>query len=53
MDYTFMREFADSWGLIYLFLIFIGAVAFTFRPGSKDIADRIARIPLEEDRHDV
>ncbi|EFL89403.1 CcoQ/FixQ family Cbb3-type cytochrome c oxidase assembly chaperone [Ahrensia sp. R2A130] len=53
MDYTFMREFADSWGLIYLFLIFIGAVFFTFRPGSKEVADRIARIPFEEDRDDV
>jgi cytochrome c oxidase cbb3-type subunit 4 len=52
MDYTFMREFADSWGLIYLFVIFIAAVAFTFRPGSKDIADKISRIPLEEDRDD-
>lgn len=53
MDYTFMRQLADSWGLLYLLIIFIGAVIFTFRPGSKEIAERIARIPLEEDRDNV
>ena len=39
MDYSLLRQFADSWGLLYLFLLFAGVIAFTFRPGSKAKAD--------------
>jgi cytochrome c oxidase cbb3-type subunit 4 len=49
MDYNFIREFADSWGLIYLFALFVGIVLFTFRPGSKKKADEIAQIPLNDE----
>ena len=38
--YSFMREFADSWGLLAMFLFFIGMVLFVFRPGgSREQAD--------------
>ncbi|MGI9364980.1 MAG: cbb3-type cytochrome oxidase subunit 3 [Rhizobiaceae bacterium] len=53
MDYNTFREFSDSWGLVYLFLLFIGVIAFTFRPGSRKVADEIAQIPLKEDEQDV
>ena len=53
MDYSAFREFADSWGLLYLFLLFVGIIIFTFRPGSKKLADEIAQIPLKEDNKDV
>lgn len=53
MDYSTFREIADSWGLLYLFAMFIGVIAFTFRPGSKKIADEVAQIPLKEDKEDV
>ena len=49
MDYEGFRHFADSWGLVYLFVIFVAAIAYTFRPGSRKIADKVARIPLQED----
>ena len=49
MDYTFLREFADSWGLVYLFVLFTGVILFTFRPGSKTQAEEIANIPFKED----
>lgn len=49
MDYNIFREFADSWGLLYLFLLFVGVILFTFRPGSKATADEIAKIPFKED----
>ncbi|MER8465721.1 cbb3-type cytochrome c oxidase subunit 3 [Mesorhizobium sp. M1396] len=49
MTYNFMREFADSWGLLAMALFFIGSVAFALRPGSRKLADEAARIPLEED----
>jgi cytochrome c oxidase cbb3-type subunit 4 len=49
MDYETMRQFADSWGLLALFVFFIGVVVFTFRPGSRKSADEAADIPLRED----
>ncbi len=49
MDYETLRHLADSWGLLYLFIVFVGIVAYTFRPGSKAKADRIAQIPLNEE----
>lgn len=49
MDYSTLRQFADSWGLVYLFVVFIGVILFTFRPGSKLRADEHAQIPLKED----
>jgi cytochrome c oxidase cbb3-type subunit 4 len=49
VDYNSMRQFADSWGLLFLVAFFIGAVAFTFRPGAKKHHDDAARIPLSED----
>ena len=52
MDYSLLRQFADSWGLLYMVLLFVGVIFSTFRPGSKEKADEIARIPLEEDRKD-
>ena len=52
MDYESLRQFADSWGLLYMVVLFVGIVAFTFRPGSKKIADEIANIPLKEDKPD-
>lgn len=53
MDYSIFRQFADSWGLLYLFLLFVGIVAFTFRPGSRKIAEDVSMIPLKEDEDDV
>lgn len=49
MDYHFMREFADSWGLLLLFLFFVGVVIFAFRPGSRKSADEASKIPLKDD----
>jgi cytochrome c oxidase cbb3-type subunit IV len=48
--YTAMRQFADSWGLLVLFLFFIGANAYVFlRPHSRQVADNAAAIPFKED----
>ncbi|MCB1426022.1 MAG: cbb3-type cytochrome c oxidase subunit 3 [Zhengella sp.] len=50
LDYQTMRTFADSWGLLFMFLVFTAVVAYVFlRPGSKRQADEAARIPLQED----
>ena len=49
MDYQTLRTFADSWGLLFMVIVFVSVVAYTFRPGSKKEADKIAKIPLKED----
>lgn len=50
MDYDNMRQFADSWGLLALFLFFIGVVIRVFWPGRQKAMDEAARIPLEDDK---
>jgi cytochrome c oxidase cbb3-type subunit 4 len=48
--YSILRSFADSWGLLAMVLIFLGAVVYALRPGAKEIHDDIARIPLRNDK---
>lgn len=48
--YSFLRELADSWALLALTLIFLGVVAWAFRPGSRALHDDAASIPLRDDR---
>jgi len=47
--YTLMRQFADSWGLLYMMGIFIFVVLYVFRPGAKEYYDHAASIALEEE----
>jgi cytochrome c oxidase cbb3-type subunit 4 len=47
-DYDTLRHFADSWGLLSMFVFFTAAMLFAFRPGSRRIADEAARIPLND-----
>ena len=49
LDYQSMRSFADSWGLLYMFVVFVGVVLWTFRPGSSKHSKDAASIPLKED----
>lgn len=49
MDYETMRQMADTWGLVFLFVVFVGIVIAVFRPGTKKLYDESARIPLKED----
>ena len=51
MDYEHFRQFADSWGLVYLFVIFVIAVLYVFRPGAKKRYEKYAEIPLKKDDH--
>ena len=52
MDYETLRQLADSWGLLYLFVIFVGVILFNFRPGTKKRAEELAQIPFREDQND-
>jgi cytochrome c oxidase cbb3-type subunit 4 len=52
VDYNVLRHFADSWGLAFMVLVFIVAVAWAFRPGST--YKRQAEMPfLHDDERDV
>jgi cytochrome c oxidase cbb3-type subunit 4 len=44
--YSVLRHFADSWGLLAMFLFFGAVVLYTFRPGSKSVHSDAANIPL-------
>ena len=49
MHYEDLRHFADSWGLVYLFVVFLTVVVFMLRPGAKNRARDAALIPLRND----
>ena len=44
--YTLLREFADSWMLLFLFTFFMGVVLWVFRPGSRAEHRDSANIPF-------
>ncbi len=44
--YTLLREIADSWVLLALFLFFIGVIVWAFRPGSTKTYADVANIPF-------
>ena len=35
MDYDQLRHFADSWGLLFMTLFFVGAILWVIRPGAR------------------
>ncbi len=47
--YSTLHQFADTWGLLGLFLVFVGVVIYALRPGSKKLHDDIAQIPFRND----
>ena len=49
MDYNTFRHIADSFGLVYLVILFVGIVMWTFRPGGRKASDDAAQIPLREE----
>ncbi len=48
-EYTFLRQMADSWGLLALFLFFVGMVVWVFRPGSTAAYRDTANIPFRHE----
>jgi cytochrome c oxidase cbb3-type subunit 4 len=47
--YSILRQFADSWMLLAMFLFFLGVILWTLRPGARKRHDEIAKIPLRND----
>lgn len=48
--YTLLREFADSWFLIVMFLFFLGTLVFAFWPSQRSARDDAAAIPLRDEK---
>jgi cytochrome c oxidase cbb3-type subunit IV len=49
MTYTDFAYFAQTWGLAYLFILFICVLIYALRPSSKKKFEQAANIPLKED----
>jgi|TARA_R110002094_G_C4793727_1_gene202381 cytochrome c oxidase cbb3-type subunit 4 len=47
--YTIMRVFAGSWGLLFMFTVFVLVILFVLRPGSGRIYKDTANIPFRHD----
>ena len=47
--YMALAHFAQSWGLLYFFLVFVVVVLLVLRPSQKRRYDEAARLPLRED----
>ena len=52
MDYDALRHFADSWGLLFLFVVFAGVFLWVFRRGAGDLYRDQAAIPFRHDEGD-
>jgi cytochrome c oxidase cbb3-type subunit 4 len=47
--YTLLRQLADSWMLLLLFVFFVGVIVWAFRPGSSRSYEDTASIPFRHD----
>jgi cytochrome c oxidase cbb3-type subunit IV len=49
MNYDSLRHFADSYGLLFLALVFVGVVAWTFRRNARGLHEQ-ASMSIFENR---
>jgi cytochrome c oxidase cbb3-type subunit IV len=49
LQYQILRTFADSWGLLFMFLVFAWVVVRAMRPSARKAYDDAASIPFKED----
>lgn len=47
--YIAAAEFAQTWGLVYFFLIFLAVLAYALWPSNGRRFDEAAHVPLRED----
>jgi cytochrome c oxidase cbb3-type subunit 4 len=52
MSYDALRHFADSWGLLFMTVFFVAAVAWVLRPGAGRSYRDQAAIPFRHDNED-
>jgi cytochrome c oxidase cbb3-type subunit 4 len=49
MTYSDAYEFAQTYGLVYLVLLFVGMLIYALWPGNRRRFDDASKIPLRED----
>jgi cytochrome c oxidase cbb3-type subunit IV len=49
LEYQLLRTFADSWGLLFMFLVFTFVIFRAFRPSARKAHDDAANIPFKEE----
>ncbi|MBT3306987.1 MAG: cbb3-type cytochrome c oxidase subunit 3 [Alphaproteobacteria bacterium] len=49
MTFQDVSYFAQTWGLVYLVILFIGMLIYALRPGAKKKFEDAAQIPFKED----
>ena len=49
MTFQDVSYFAQTWGLVYLVILFIGMLIYALRPGAKKKSEDAAQIPFKED----
>lgn len=47
--YSAVAHFAQSWGLLYFFVVFLAVVFLVMRPSQKRRYEEAGRMPLRED----
>ena len=47
--YAFLRNFADSWHLLFMTLFFVGVFVWVLRPGSRPMHDDAAQSIFRND----
>jgi cytochrome c oxidase cbb3-type subunit 4 len=50
MTYEALRHFADSWGLIFMGVLFLSFIGWTFRPGARRRHQDAAQMIFDEAR---
>ncbi|NQV81252.1 MAG: cbb3-type cytochrome c oxidase subunit 3 [Alphaproteobacteria bacterium] len=48
MTYSAMALVAETWGLAYLVVLFVGVLAYAFWPRNRSKFDSAAQIPLRD-----
>jgi len=49
MNYHIFREIADSWVLLAMFVFFVGAILWAWRPGSRATHRDAADVPFRHE----
>jgi cytochrome c oxidase cbb3-type subunit IV len=47
--YQFFAHLAQTWGLVYFFIVFLLVLAYALWPSRQQQFDESARVPLRED----
>jgi len=49
MSYNLLRHAADTWGMLFLGLVFLLALWFALRPSARQRHDDAAQIPFRDE----